>query len=72
MKEAYRLQKFNLQDRLKESGKYLALFFIYTPKELPLYDIISQKMCTALQRLEKMIKELPANDTNNSYRNKSG
>ena len=41
--------------RLEESGKYLAVFIIYTPKELPVYDTISQKMATALQRLEKII-----------------
>ena len=56
MREAYRLQKFSLQNELEESGKYLAVFIIYTGNELPVYDNISEKMATALQRLEKIIQ----------------
>ena len=56
MREAYRLQKFSLQNELEESGKYLAVFIIYTGNELPVYDNISEKMATALHRLEKIIQ----------------
>ena len=59
MREAYRLQKSFLQHELEEHRKFLAVFIIYTPGEIPGYDIISQKMATALQRLGKIIRELP-------------
>ena len=56
MREAYRLQKFSLQNELEESGKYLAVFIIYTGNDLPVYDNISEKMATALHILEKIIQ----------------
>ena len=57
MREAYRLQKFSLQNELKLRGKYLAVFIIYTGNELPEYDNISGKMATVLHQLEKIIQE---------------
>jgi ribonuclease P protein component len=56
MREAYRLQKFSLQHELEKTEKYLAVFIIYTPKELPVYDTISGKIATAIQRLEKIMQ----------------
>ena len=55
MREAYRLQKFSLQNELEESGKYLAVFIIYTGHDLPVYDNISEKMASALHIMEKII-----------------
>ncbi len=55
MREAYRLQKFSLQNSMEEGEKYLALFIIYTGNELPLYNNISEKMAVSLHRLEKII-----------------
>ena len=55
MREAYRLQKFSLQDELEKKGKYLAVFIIYTGNELPVYDFIYAKMATALLRLRDII-----------------
>jgi ribonuclease P protein component len=52
-REAYRLQKQGLQDRLKEKGLGLALFFVYTGKDLPAAAAVSEKMGLALQRLVK-------------------
>ena len=43
MREAYRLQKNELQVRLKQKQKQLAVFFIYTGNELPEYDLIFKK-----------------------------
>ena len=60
MREAYRLQKFSLQNELKVMGKYLAVFIIYTGNELPEYDKISEKMAIALHHLEKIIQETPS------------
>jgi len=57
MREAYRLQKINLQKHLKDSNTGLNLFFIYTGKELPSYDIIYEKMALALQKLTDSIEQ---------------
>jgi ribonuclease P protein component len=54
-REAYRLQRPVLSQRLGEKGQSLALFFIYTGKELPDYATVSGKMGVILQ---KLIKEL--------------
>ena len=54
MRECYRLQKNSLQTELEENHKNLAVFFIYTGKELPGYSQVFDKMGSALGRLEKM------------------
>ena len=41
MREAWRLQKNELDKQLKEKGKGLHVFFVYTDKELPVYAVIS-------------------------------
>jgi ribonuclease P protein component len=56
MREAYRLQKNNLQHSLTISGKQLAIFFLYTGKELPDFNLIKEKMSLLLQNLEKIAK----------------
>ena len=61
MREAYRLQKFSLQNELKVREKYLAVFIIYTGNELPEYSDISEKMATALHSLKKIIEEISLN-----------
>jgi ribonuclease P protein component len=53
MRESYRLQKIFLQDALKEKDLQLALFLIYTGKELPEYKMISDKIELILHRLVK-------------------
>jgi RNase P protein component len=55
-REAYRLQKPPLFHRLKEKGSYLAVFFIYTGKELPDYGTVTNKIGVALQRLIKVME----------------
>ena len=54
-REAYRLQKQPLLQRVKEKGVSMALFFIYTGKELPDYATASEKIGVALQKLIKEI-----------------
>lgn len=54
-REGYRLQKQVLYDWLKEKDRTLAVFFIYTGKELPEYAVVKEKIGQALQ---KLIKEL--------------
>jgi ribonuclease P protein component len=54
-REAYRLQKQPLLQRVKEKGVSMALFFIYTGKDLPNYATASEKIGVALQKLIKEI-----------------
>ncbi len=52
-REAYRLQKQELAAHLTEKSQALAIFFIYTGKELPDATIVSGKIGLALQKLIK-------------------
>ncbi|HLX67247.1 MAG TPA: ribonuclease P protein component [Puia sp.] len=54
-REAFRLQKQPLFQRLKEKGLCLAVFFIYTGKDLPDYATVTHKIGVALQKLIKEI-----------------
>jgi ribonuclease P protein component len=55
MREAYRLQKNELQSLLTQ--KQLAVFIIYVGNELPDYDFIFEKTNHVLTRLIKIISE---------------
>ncbi len=55
MRESYRLQKNDLLTELKENHKNLAVFFIYTGNELPVYNIVSEKMGIIFSRLKTII-----------------
>lgn len=50
-REAYRLQKMELYKKLQEEKKNLAVFFIYTGKDLPVYTLVEEKMGVILKRL---------------------
>jgi ribonuclease P protein component len=50
-REAYRLQKQPLIDQMREKGLCMAVFFIYTGKELPDYQTVSGKIGVVLQKL---------------------
>ncbi|HKZ66972.1 MAG TPA: ribonuclease P protein component [Chitinophagaceae bacterium] len=50
-REAYRLQKNTLQDKLKEQNRKLNVFFIYTGKELPMYSDVYNSINKALTKL---------------------
>jgi ribonuclease P protein component len=50
-REAYRLQKQNIKQRMQEGNKCLSLFFIFTAKELPAYPAVYEKMQVILKRL---------------------
>jgi ribonuclease P protein component len=62
-KEAYRLQKNDLKEKVKSTGKQLDLFFIYTSKEMPDYNLVKDKLALALKKLETLIDENPATNT---------
>jgi ribonuclease P protein component len=53
-REAYRLQKKELEEKIKASKSQLSMFFIYTGKQLPAYDEVYKKIGTALKKLEKL------------------
>lgn len=55
-REAYRVQKQPLIDHLMEKGLSMALFFIYTGKELPDHSTVKAKIGVALQKLIKEVK----------------
>lgn len=55
MRECYRLQKNSLKTELEENHKSLVLFFIYTGNELPKYDLVFEKIGSALGRLEERV-----------------
>ena len=57
IKESYRLQKSELQQTLKEKRIQLIIFFIYTNKELPAFNMMKEKVNVILNRLIKIINE---------------
>jgi ribonuclease P protein component len=61
-REAYRLQKKELQTLVLKNDYSLQLFFIYTGKELPVYEEISVPLKKLLDKLVKVLYEKdPAN-----------
>ena len=51
VREAWRLQKNELQEKIKITGKQLNAFFIYTGKELPDFATVKDKVGVALKKL---------------------
>ena len=58
LREAYRLQKNSLQEKLQQEQKQLAVFFIYTGKEIPAYAIVRDQMAVILNKLIKRLNEI--------------
>ena len=56
-REAYRLQKINLQEKIKANNIQLLVFFIYAGKELPGYNEVYNKTGAILKKLEKIIEQ---------------
>ena len=55
LREAYRLNKHSLKTSLEERNMQLAVFFMFTGKELPEYPFVLERMEEALEKLEKLI-----------------
>ncbi|AEW02823.1 ribonuclease P [Niastella koreensis] len=51
IREAYRLQKLPLEQALQTKEQQLALFLIYTGKELPAYALVKEKVEVVLKKL---------------------
>lgn len=63
MREAYRLQKNELKNKLTMNKMHLNVFFIFTGKELPLYELVYEKLTIALQKLLTIADESTEADT---------
>ncbi len=56
-REAYRLQKIQLQEILSQKRLQLNLFFIYTGKELPEFGMTKEKVNVILNKMIKIVNE---------------
>jgi len=62
-REAYRLQKKQLQETLTQKKIQLNVFFIYTGKELPVFNVVKEKVNVILNKLIKIVHENNSPDT---------
>ena len=58
-REAYRVQKIPFQELVQSKQLPVAVFLIYTGKELPAYAVVSEKIAVILNRLIKAAHEIP-------------
>jgi ribonuclease P protein component len=61
LREAYRLQKTELAEALRQSGKKGYLFFMYTDKDIASFDIIKTAMNHCLKRLKQKLGSINEN-----------
>lgn len=64
LREAYRLQKLPLQFTSIEKKQPLILFFVYSGKENPDFDLIYSKMGDLLKKLEVIASQYEAPTSN--------
>lgn len=57
VREAWRLQKNELQGLLKEKEDHLHVFLIYTGKEIPDFTLIREKVAGVFVKLNKILHE---------------
>jgi ribonuclease P protein component len=62
-REAWRLQKNELKERLKRINKQLNVFFIYIGKELPDFATVKDKVAVALKKLADKTDENISSNT---------
>lgn len=63
IREAWRLQKNELKEKIDSGNQQMNVFFIYTGKELPEFTVIKDKVAVALKKLLDKIDE---NNSSNS------
>ena len=63
MREAYRLQKMELQNLLQQNNGSLAVFILYVNNELPEYTMMVSKMSAVLKKLQKIVNEETVGNT---------
>ena len=59
-REAWRLQKNELMQKMNTQQQTLVLFFIYTGKELPEFSFVKEKLAIILNKLLIIADENPA------------
>lgn len=57
LREAYRLQKADLQEALLQRKQAVDLFLLFTGRELPEQQFLKEKILQALNRLQKITDE---------------
>jgi ribonuclease P protein component len=57
-REAYRLQKKELRDLLTNRQQNMAVFFVYTDKQLPAFGVIKARVQTIIQKLITIVNEM--------------
>ena len=57
LKEAYRLQKNELSEKLKLKQNGVNIFLIYTGKDMPTYELLYAKTGAILKRITKLVDE---------------
>ena len=62
-REAYRLQKKELSTLLTNREKKLAVFFVYTDKQLPAFGVVYDRVQIILQKLITIIHEMDSADS---------
>jgi ribonuclease P protein component len=63
VREAYRLQKKPLQEKLKEKNKGLYVFLVFTGRELPEYPVVYDKVNVILNKLFTLRDEKNTSNT---------
>lgn len=58
MREAYRLQKNDLRNALETKNLQVAVFFIFTDKSLPNFDLVYLKINECLKGLIKRMEKI--------------
>lgn len=56
LREAYRLHKHTLQEKLQTQNKTLEVFFVFTDKSLPDFAVVEDKMKYCIRRLGKIVE----------------
>ncbi|MDE3235030.1 MAG: ribonuclease P protein component [Bacteroidota bacterium] len=63
LREAYRLNKKELLQKITDEKKQVAVFFLYIDKTLPSLAIVQQKMMVALDKLANQVSEKNTSNT---------
>ncbi len=63
IREAWRLQKNILAEKISSSNKNFTVFIIFTGNELPEYELIFEKITAVIKRVLKIINETTVTNT---------
>ena len=62
-REAWRLQKMELDQKMKVHPQRLLVFLIYTGKELPAFSVVKEKLAHIIEKLTTIVHENIASGT---------